>query len=187
LAHILEADKPTSEAYSQLKAELTHMHVKTSWDGLAELFALPPCSVQKGTKVLAAMEGLKPEDPELLFRWQYFYPLPEWIQRQLAEDTSPVRELAKRVDELQREAPATMAAVPAPAAEIAAAEQRWLPKNTWAHKKPGDHKSPCSGNGGQGDAKKKPRPWEFLGICMPHDKYRDRARNCKPPYLMARN
>jgi len=90
VAHILEADTPASEAYSLLKAELTRMHVKTSWDRLAELFAMPPCGAQKGTELLAAMERLKPEDPELWFRWQYFSRLPEWIQRQLAEDTLPV-------------------------------------------------------------------------------------------------
>jgi hypothetical protein len=101
-AHILEAGAPASMAYSQLKAELTRMHEKTSWDHLAELFALPPCGGQKGTELLAAMQRLKPDDPELWFRWQYFSRLLEWIQRQLAEDTSPVQELARRVDELQR-------------------------------------------------------------------------------------
>ena len=100
-AHILEAGAPASMAYSQLKAELTRMHEKTSWDHLAELFALAPCGGQKGTELLAAMQRLKPDDPELWFRWQYFSRLLEWIQRQLAEDTSPVQELAKRVDELQ--------------------------------------------------------------------------------------
>jgi len=105
VAHIFEANLPASEAYSQLKAELTQMHEKTSWDRLAELFAMPPCGTQKGTDLLAAMEWLKPEEPELWFRWMYFSPLPDWIQRQLAEDTSPVRELAKCIDELQRKAP----------------------------------------------------------------------------------
>jgi len=90
VAHILEADIPASEAYSQLKAELSRMHVNTSWDRLAELFALPLCGAQKGTELLADMERLKPDDPELWFRWQYFSRLPEWIQRQLGEDTSPV-------------------------------------------------------------------------------------------------
>jgi len=98
VAHILEADKPASAAYSQLKAELTRMHKKTSWDRLAELFALPPCGAQ-GTELLAEIERLKPEDRELWFQWMYFSRLPEWIQQQLAEDTSPVRELAKKVDE----------------------------------------------------------------------------------------
>ena len=41
VAHIFEADLPASEAYSQLKAELTRMHKQTSWDRLAELFAMP--------------------------------------------------------------------------------------------------------------------------------------------------
>ena len=94
VAHILESNSPASEAYPQLKAELTRMHQKSSWDQLGELFALPPCGGRKGTELLVAMEPW--------FRWQYFSCLPNWVQRQLAEDTSPVRELAKRVDELQR-------------------------------------------------------------------------------------
>ena len=72
------------------------MHEKTAWDRLAELFTLPPCGSQKGTELLSVMERLKPEDPELWFRWMYFSRLPEWIQWQLAEDTSPVRELVNR-------------------------------------------------------------------------------------------
>jgi len=93
-----------------------------------------------GTELLAAMEQLKPEEPELWFRWMYFSRLPDWIQRQLAEDTSPVRELARRVDELQRKAPptATVATMPAPAAEIAAVEQSRPPKNSWVKWKPED-------------------------------------------------
>ena len=100
VGHILEADAPASTAYSQLKAELTRMHEKTSWGRLVELFALPPCGGQKGTELLAAMKRLRPEDPELWFRWQYVSRMRDWIQRQLAEDASPVEELAQRVDEL---------------------------------------------------------------------------------------
>ena len=74
-AHILEADILASEAYSQLRAELTRMHKKTSWDQLDELFAMPPCGAQKGTELLGAMERLKPEEPELWFRWMYFFRL----------------------------------------------------------------------------------------------------------------
>jgi hypothetical protein len=140
VAHIFESDMPASQAYAELKAELTRMHEKSSWDRLAELFAMPLCGGQKGTELLAAMEQLKPEEPELWFRWMYFYRLPDWIQRQLAEDTSPVRELARRVDELQRKAPptATVATMPAPAAEIAAVEQSRPPKNSWVKWKPED-------------------------------------------------
>ena len=90
------------------------MHQKSSWDRLVELFALPPCSSQKGSELLTAMEHLKPKEAYLWFCWQYFSRLPDWIQRQLAEDTSPVRELAKRVDKLQRKAPASVAMVPPP-------------------------------------------------------------------------
>ena len=85
---------------------------------------LSPCSSQKGTKLLMALKRLKPEEADLWSCWQYFSRLPDWIQHQLVEDTSPVRELAKRVDELQRKVPAsaTVAVVLAPAppaAEIA--------------------------------------------------------------------
>jgi len=192
VAHILEVDVPASTAYSQLKAELTRMHEQTSWDRLAELFALPPCGGQKGTELLAAMQRLKPDDPELWFRWQYFSRLPEWIQRQLAEDTLPVRELARWVDELQRKAPptATVATVPTPTGEIAAVEQKRPPKNTWSHKKPGNRKCPRSGDGdqgGRGDDKRKPKPWETLGVCYNHYHYRRKARDCKPPCLWAGN
>jgi hypothetical protein len=192
VAHILEADTPANTAYSQLKAELTRMHEKTSWDRLAELFALPPCGGQKGTELLAAMQRLKPDDPELWFRWQYVSRLPEWIQRQLAEDTSPVQELAKRVDELQRKAPpaATVAAVPAPAAEIAAVEQKRPHKSNGSRKDPKDRKRPRSGDGdrgGRGDAKRKPGPWKSIGICYFHYTYGDKAHKCEPPCLVAGN
>ena len=192
VAHILEADIPASTAYAQLKAELTRMHEKTSWDWLAKLFALPPCGAQKGTELLAAMERLKPKDPELWFRWMYFSRLPEWIQRQLAENTLPVRELAKRVDKLQRKVPppANVAAVPTPAAEIAVVEKRRPHKKTWPHKKPDSRKrrrSDDSDQGGQGDVKKKARPWENIGICRFHHKFGDKAWDCKPPCLLARN
>jgi len=196
VAHILEADEPASTAYSQLKAELTRMHEKTSWDRLAELFALPPCGGQKGTELLAAMQRLRPEDPELWFRWQYVSRLPEWIQRQLAEDTSPVQDLAKRVDELQRKAPpaATVAAVPAPVAEIAAVGQKRPAKKEWHPRKPEDRKRPRSGDGGRGgrgDAKRsKPppaEPWKTIGICRFHHTYGDQALKCEPPCLLAGN
>ena len=36
VAHILESDMPASEAYSQLRAELTHLHQKSSWDQLGD-------------------------------------------------------------------------------------------------------------------------------------------------------
>jgi len=192
VAHILEADAPASTAYAQLKAELTRMHEKTSWDRLAELFALPPCGGQKGTALLAAMQRLKPDDPELWFRWQYFSRLPEWIQRQLAEDTSPVQELARRVDELQRKAPptATVAAVPTPAAEIAAVEQKRPAKKSWHPRKPDGRKRRRSSDGdqgGQGDGKRKPKTWETLGICGNHYFHGQKARECKPPCLWAGN
>jgi len=197
VAHILKADAPASSTYAQLKAELTRMHEKTEWSRLAELFALPPCGGQQGTELLAAMQRLKPDDPELWFRWQYFSRLPEWIQRQLAEDTSPVQELAKRVDELQRKAPpaATVAAVPAPAADIAAVGEKRTAKKSWHPKKPEDRKrrrSEDGGRGGRGDAKRKPppppeRPWESIGICYFHHTYGDKAQKCVPPCLLAGN
>ena len=104
-----------------------------------------------------------------------------------------VRELAKRVDELQRKAPpaASMAAVPAPAAEIAAVGQSRPPKKSWAKRKPEDRKrrrTDDGGQGGQGDAKRKlPGPWVAMGLCKLHYKYWDGANNCWPPCLRAGN
>jgi hypothetical protein len=191
VGHILEADAPASTAYSQLKAELTRMHEKTSWDRHAELFALPPCGGQKGTELLAAMKRLIPDDPELWFRWQYVSRLPDWIQRQLAEDASPVEELARRVDELQRKAPppATVAAVPAPAAEIAAVEQKRPAKKNWHPRKPEGRKRRRSSDGDKSgqSAHKKAKPWETMGICGNHYYYGRKARDCKPPCLWAGN
>jgi hypothetical protein len=121
----------------------------------------------------------------------YFSRLPEWIQRQLAEDTSPVRELAKRVDELQRKVPppATVAAVPTPGAEIAAVDQGRSHKKTWPHKKPDSRKRRRSDDGDQGgqSAKKKARPWEALSICRAHHRFGDKAWDYKPPCLWAGN
>ena len=141
------------------------------------------------------MQRLKPDDPELWFRWQYFSRLPEWIQRQLAEDTSPVQELARRVDELQRKAPpaATVAAVPAPEAEIAAVGEKRPAKKSWHPKKPEERKRRRSGDGdcgGRGDAKRKPppaQPWKSIGICYFHHTYGDKAHKCEPPCLLAGN
>jgi len=138
------------------------------------------------------MEGLKPREPELWFHRMYFSCLPDWIQRWLAEDTSPVREVAKLVEELQRKAPpeATVAAVPTPAADIAAVEQSRPPEKNWSKRKPDDRKSlrtDDGGQGGQGYAKRKPGPWVAMGICKLHYKYGYRATNCWPPCLRAGN
>jgi len=108
------------------------------------------------------------------------------VQHPLAEDTSLVRELAKRVDELQSKAQpmANVAAVAAPAAEIAAVEKKRHRNKSWTHKKPDSRKRRHSDNGeqdGQGDAKKKPKPWQTIGICWAHHHYGDRAKNCKDP------
>jgi hypothetical protein len=80
--------------------------------------------------------------------------------------------------------------VPTPAAKIAPVEQKQPPRNTWSRKKPGDRKSPRSGDGDQGsrgDGKRKPKMWETLGICGNHYFYRRKARECKPPCLWAGN
>ena len=53
------------------------------------------------------MHHLKPADPELWFRYQYFYRLMADIQRLLAKHKGSVEELAARADELQRKAPYT--------------------------------------------------------------------------------
>ena len=67
VSHILESGAPALEAYPQLKAELTRMHQKSSWDQLCELFTLPQCGGQKGTELLPAMEWLKPNEVDLWF------------------------------------------------------------------------------------------------------------------------
>jgi hypothetical protein len=184
VVHVLEKDLPASEAYTQLRAELTCMHQKSSWDRLGELFALPPCGDQKGTELLAAMEQHKPQEEDLWFRWLFFTRLPDWIQCQLAEDTSPVRVLAARVDELQRRAPAvtTEAAAPvaaAPAAEVAevAHGHSASPRRTRREQPDEDQSSP----GGSGTAETDPTPWKRAGICRFHWKYGASATECNHP------
>ena len=80
------------------------------------------------------MEQLKPAQPDLWFRWQYFFRLPDWIQHQLVEDNVSVRELVARVDELHQKAPARAAVAKAPAAEIAAMAQGQQAKPHWPKK-----------------------------------------------------
>jgi len=144
------------------------------------------------------MQHLRPADPELWFRYQYFSRLPADTQRLLAEHKGSVAELAARADELQRKAPppATVAAVTTPAAEIAAVGQKRPAKKEWRPKKPEDRKRPRSGDdgrGGRGDAKRKPgrpppaEPWKTIGICRFHHTYGDQALKCEPPCLLAGN
>jgi len=93
-------------------------------------------------------------------------------------------------DEQKAPPAATVAAVPTPAAEIAAVEQRRSHKKIWPYKKPYSHKRRCSDDGdqvGQGDGKKKARPWETIGICQSHHKFGDKAWECKPPCLWVGN
>ena len=66
------------------------------------------------------MEQLKPKEEDLWFQWQFISRLPDLIQHQLAEDRSPLRELAARVNELQQKAPAAATVAAALAVEIAA-------------------------------------------------------------------
>ena len=192
VASILEQDPLPSDAYQSLKAELIRLHEKSSWDRIKELFALPPLGAQKPTELLATMQHLRPTDPELWFRYQYFSRLPADTQRLLAEHKGSVEELAARADELQRKAPpaATVAAVSAPAAEIAAVEQKRPHKSNGPRKDPKDRKRPRSGDGdrgGRGDAKRKPGPWKSIGICYFHYTYGDKAHRCEPPCLVAGN
>ena len=192
VAHILESDIPASKAYPQLKAELTPMHQKSSWYWLGELFALPPCCGQMSTELLAAMERLKTNEADLWFRWQYFSCRTDWIQHQLAEDTSLVRELAKRVNELQWKAPA-VAMVPAPTplvAEIATVGQTQPAKKQWNKGKPDYRKHRHSGDVGhssQGGAKRDLHPWVSMGICKFHYRFGDGATSCYKPCLRVGN
>ena len=70
----------------------------------------------------------------------------------MAEDTSPTRELAKRVDELQRKAAAMVLANESPAEEIDAMAQTQLAKKQWNKRIPDDCKRQRLGDGSQGGA-----------------------------------
>ena len=123
------------------------------------------------------MEWLKPDKEDLKFYWQYFFRLPDWIQ--LAEDTSPVRELAKRVNKLRRRRQQPWSRQPCPlAAEIVTVAQTWPGKKQWHKQKPDDLKHWHSEDGGQGGAKRKPDPWVSMGICKIHYSYGDGATSC---------
>ena len=62
------------------------------------------------------MKNLRPANPELWFRYQYFSRLPANTQRQLAEHHGTVEELAARANELHKKAPLGTAAAPITAA-----------------------------------------------------------------------
>jgi len=91
------------------------------------------------------------------------------------------------VDELQRKAPpaATVAAVPTPAAYIAAVEQGRPRNKTWPPKKHDSRKRRRSSDGDKSgqSAQKKPKPWETMGICLFHHTYGNKAKNCEAPCL----
>ena len=86
-----------------------------------------------------------------------------------------------------------VAAVPTPslpATLIATVDQSRLPKKIWSKRKPDDCKrrrSGSSGQGSQGDAKRKLGPWVAIGICKYHYKYGDAAISCHAPCLQAGN
>ena len=71
MAQILEGSLLASDAYDHLNSELTCLHQKSTWARLGALYALPPISCQRGTKLLAAMEWLKPKEEDLWFWWQF--------------------------------------------------------------------------------------------------------------------
>jgi hypothetical protein len=190
VASILEQEPLPSDAYQSLKAELIRLHEKSSWDRIKELFALPPLGAQKATELLATMQHLKPADPELWFRYQYFSRLPADIQRLLAEHKGSVEELAARADELQRKAPptaaaATIAAAPVTDNVVAAAHAR-PPKKQWNKQKPDNQKrkrSQDAQGGGAAPKRRPPRdePWTDAGLCFYHWSFGSQATRCDQP------
>jgi hypothetical protein len=88
-----------------LRAELIRIHGKSEWRWLGELFALLPLGGQRPGELLMQMKRLHPTEADLWFRWQFFSRLPAWIQRQLAEDTGTVEQLATRAEDLLQKAP----------------------------------------------------------------------------------
>ena len=137
------------------------------------------------------MQHLKPADPELWFRYQYFSCLPADIQRLLAEHKGSVEELAARADELQRKAPptaasATIAAAPVTDNVVAAAHAR-TPKKQWNKQKPDNQKRKRSqdAQGGRAAPKRRPpreEPWTDAGLCFYHWSFGSQATKCTQPW-----
>jgi len=191
VARILEADPPPPNAYQLLKAELLRLHEKNAWSRLAELFALPALGGQTGTELLASMERLRPADPDLWFRYQFFIRLPADLQQQLAKDKGTVEQLAARVDERLRKVPKGAAATIAAAATgedgVAAVAQ---PARAFFKKKRfEDRKRKRSGGGSGGgsaakrhpDRSHRPQPWLETGLCYYHYNFGNKATRCEKP------
>ena len=185
VASILELDPLPPNAYELLKAELIRLHEKTSWDRMKELFAMPPLGAQRPTELLAAMKNLRPADPELWFRYQYFSRLPADTQRQLAEHQGTVEELAARADELHQKAPLAAAAAPIAAATTdnpVAAALPQQPKGRF-NRHPKRKRSGDAAGGGGPARKRRPEgtPWLDAGLCYYHWHWGAKAEKCEPP------
>jgi len=191
VAKILEADPLQPNAYQLMEAELLRLHEKSAWSRLAELFALPALGGQTGTELLASMERLRPADPDLWFRYQFFIRLPADLQQQLAEDKGTVEQLAARVDERLRKVPKGAAATIAAAATgddvVAAVAQP--SRAPFKKKKFEDRKRKQSGgtSGGGSTAKRRPdrsdrpQPWLETGLCFYHYNFGNKADRCEKP------
>jgi hypothetical protein len=191
VARILEADPLPPNAYQLLKAELLRLHEKSAWGRLAELFALPALGGQTGTELLASMERLRPADPDLWFRYQFFIRLPADLQQSLAEDKGTVEQLAARVDERLRKVPKGAAATIAAAAtgEDVVAAVAQPARSSFKKRKFEDRKRKRSdgGNGGNSAAKRRPdrpdrpQPWLEVGLCYYHYTFGSKADRCEKP------
>lgn len=198
VAHILvKAPTQPAEAYQLLKTELLRLHEQSEWDRLQELLALPALGGQKGSELMATIERLTPADHTLWPRYQFLARLPADMQRQLAEDKSSNKQLAARVDELQRKAPKAAAAAhitaATPAEEVVAAAHAKPPRTPWKKQRSDNSKRRRSkdgqgGHGGGGAAKKqKSEPWVDAGICRFHWRYGDDAYRCEKPCTRSGN
>jgi hypothetical protein len=194
VAHILEKGPAQPGVYQLLKAELLRLHEKSEWDRLKELLALPALGGQRGSELLATMERLCPKDHSLWLRYQFVSRLPADMQRQLAEDKGTIKELAARVDELQRKAPKAAATIAAatPEEEVVATARAQQPRTPWKPQRNDTAKRRRSkdnqgGPGGGATKKQKREPWVDLGMCRFHWRYGNDAYRCEKPCVRSGN
>ena len=176
-------------AYELIKNELLRLHEKDEWTRMRELLNIKSLGGQRGTELLSSMEKLAPQDNSLWLKFLFFSALPSSMQDLLAEEKGTARQLATRVDELQRKAPRTAAvavAATAPEEVVAAAHAQpakgpWK-KKEWKKDRPKRRRSD-QGDGHGGAATKRPRaePWVEFNLCRFHWRYGDSATRCDKP------
>ena len=131
------------------------------------------------------MKNLRPADPELWFRYQYFSRLHADTQRQLAEHQGTVEELAARANKLHQKAPPGAAAAPIAAAttdNLVAAAQPQQPKGRFnRHPKRKRSKDATSHGGLARKRRPKGTPWLDAGVCYYHWHWEAKAEKSEPP------